>query len=260
MNKTIMIYLLLCVFTTVVHAQDDIIEPTLLDKSILSGVGLKKVVLKNEPEKQFYQKRLFKGKDLSVYIVSTQTWNNEFTNFFYDEFVYMFHGEAIVKPKNGYSQSMYSGDYFFAPKGYTGEWEIRAGDNLHYELSVISTQRADSSLVSENKNHQVFDPAKISGAQIQLNDQGKYSKLLRKGVELTVKLKAEKPTQELVHQQSNDLFVRLLSGQISLVDENGRQHIFYSGDFFVIPNGFRGKWESNGHGLVKYLAVEKTKN
>lgn len=48
----------------------------------------------------------------------------------------MFHGEAIIKPKKGKSQSFYSADYFFAPKEYTGEREIRAGNHLHYELSV----------------------------------------------------------------------------------------------------------------------------
>ena len=34
-------------------------RPLLLDKSVLSGVGLKKIDFKEEPEKQFYQKRLY---------------------------------------------------------------------------------------------------------------------------------------------------------------------------------------------------------
>lgn len=258
--KKILVTLLFSVIASIMSAQNEVVEPILLDKSMLSGVGLKKVILKNEPEKKFYQKRLFKGKDISVYMVSTETWNNKFTNFWYDEFVYMFHGEALVKPKKGAAQLMQSGDYFFAPKGYTGEWEIRAGNYLHYELSVIATQRADSTLISKNTHHQVFSTAKLSGAQIQLNEKGTYSEVLRKGLELTVTLKAEQPTTRLVNRQINDVFIRILSGQISLIDTNDKTHIFYSGDFLVIPNGFKGTWKSNGHGLVKYLVVEKTKN
>ena len=37
-----------------------------------------------------------------------------------------------------------------------------------------------------------------------------------------------------------------------------QEYIFYTGDFFIMPKGLQGNWTSEGHGLVKYLIVEKT--
>lgn len=247
----------LAFLSTMLMGQGDSIIPIPLDKSALSGVGLKKIDLKNEPEKDFYQKRLYQGDDISIYVVSTETWNNDFKNFWFDEFVYMFHGEAIVKPQKGRTQLFQSGDYFFAPKGYTGEWEIRAGNNLHYELSVISTKRADSTIISESINHKLFEKAVLSGAHIVLDENGMYAEVLKKGLELTITLRAEKPS-EYKMKNSKEVLVQLLSGQVKIKTPYGGESIFYTRDFFVIPKNLEGIWESEGHGLIKYLTIEKT--
>ncbi|MEN0045415.1 MAG: cupin domain-containing protein, partial [Bacteroidota bacterium] len=236
----------------------EVLRPILLDKSVLSGVGLKKIDIKNEPEKDFYQKQLYRGEDISIYVVSTETWNNEMKNFPFDEFIYMFHGEAVVKPENGKTQLFQSGDYFFAPKGYTGEWEIRAGDYLHYELSVIASKRADTSLIQKDAAHQLFDRSILSGSHIVLNENGQFSKVLEKGAELTVRLKAEAPTERQISEPAKEQLIQILSGQISITSKDESKQTFYAGDFFVLPKGFTGKWKSEGHGLVKYLTVEKT--
>lgn len=126
-------------------AQSDslpIVKPILMDKAVLSGVGLRKINLKDEPEKDFYQKNLFRGEDISVYVVSTETWNNKIPAYAFDEYVYLINGQSIVKPRHGNAKVYDSGDHLFVPKGFDGEWEIRAGSNLHYELSVITTRRA----------------------------------------------------------------------------------------------------------------------
>ena len=230
----------------------------LLDKSVLSGVGLDKINLKDEPEKDFYQKQLFRGEDISVYVVSTQTWNNTMNNFPFDEFIYMFHGEAIVKPTVGPSQLFYSGDYFFAPKGYTGEWEIKAGENLHYELSVISTKRSDSTSIIPDAQHKLFSSSLLSGASIVLDDTGGYNQLLERGAELTVELKAENSQTKFIIDDGKEQMIHLLSGQVTITNADDTSQSFYAGDFFIIPKGFSGSWELEGHGLVKYLAVSKT--
>lgn len=258
-NKLTIIFVVLCI--QMGYSQNnstEIIKPILLDKSILSGVGLKKVELKDEPEKIFHQKRLYRGEDISIYIVSTETWNNKFNNFWFDEFVYMFHGEAIVKPENGQAQLFYTGDYFFAPKGYTGEWEIKAGNNLHYELSVITTKRADSSLVSKDLTHKLFSRSKLSGAHINFDNSVNYTEILKEGVELTIKLEAEKPAEKLKSEPAKEKLIQILSGQITITDLEDISHTFHSGDFFIIPKGFKGKWKSEGHSLVKYITIEKT--
>ena len=254
----------LCFFSiqilTAQEATTEVIKPLLLDKSVLSGVGLRKIDLKDEPEKDFYQKRLYRGDDISVYIVSTESWANTFDEFGFDEFVYMYHGEAIVKPKGGQAQLFHTGDYFFAAKGFSGQWEIRAGDHLHYELSIITTSRADTSLVSEDLNHFLFSPSKISGTAIHLDQNGYFEETLKKGIELTIKLVGEKPAQKTITNPEKEKLVQLLSGQITLTDSSGEQQVFYAKDFFVIPKGFTGEWKNEGHGLVKYLTVEKTEH
>ncbi|MBX2817852.1 MAG: DUF861 domain-containing protein [Saprospiraceae bacterium] len=246
--------------TSLMAQQENVtsIKPILLDRSVLSGVGLEKVPIKDEPEKDFFQKNIYRGNQLSVYVVSTETWSNKMTDFPFDEFVYMLHGEALVKPLEGKAQLFHSGDFFFAPKGFTGEWDIRAGNNLHYELSIIATKRAKAEGGSHQLGHKLFDRSTLSGAHIELDSDNRYAEELHKGVELTIALMAEKPTQRLITESKNDQFIHLLSGQLQLEDPEGSQHTFYSGDFLVVPEGFHGKWNSQGHGIIKYLSVVKS--
>ena len=232
--------------------------PIRLDKSALSGVGLKKVNLKDEPEKDFYQKRLLRGDDISVFVVSTQNWVNSFKKFWFDEFVFMLNGKVIIRPTNGEEYIFYSGEYFFAPKGFSGEWEISAGATLHYELSIISTHRADSSYISKNLKPSQFDKSTLSGANIKLNKKGLFEQVLREGVELTVKLKGESPREFVLSNPEKEKFIHILSGQLTLTDRNDQQHVFYTGDYLVLPNGFTGHWKSEGHGLLKYITIEKS--
>lgn len=239
-------------------AESNTLKPILLDKSVLSGVGLEKIDIKDDPDKDFYQKQLYRGTDISVYVVSTETWNNKMNDFPFDEFIYMFHGEAIVKPDKGAVQLFYSGDYFFAPKGFTGEWEIKAGTNLHYELSVISTSRSESNSYAIDNQHKLFTKSNLSGAAIELNTKGRYTKLLEKGVELTIRLEAEKSGKTTQLESSTEKMIQLLSGMVTITENDGGSQSFYTGDFFVIPRGYSGTWESTGHGVVKYLSVQKS--
>jgi len=251
---------ILTVLTISVHSQSETSpKPFLLNKTVLSGIGLQKVDIKDEPEKDFYQKRLYRGQDISIYIVSTESWNNEMVNFPFDEFIYMFHGEANVRPTNGPSQVFRSGEYFFAPKGYTGDWEIRAGEHLHYELSVISNARADTSLIDKTSQHQLFDPSILSGAHITLDQNGQYTEILRKGIELTVKLNAEKPDDFMEFENAKEMLICLLSGKLSLRNTDATVQEFYSGDYFVLPQDWKGQWKGEGHGLVKFISVERTR-
>jgi len=234
MKKTTLLFGFIFLSYITLNAQEskNKLQPIHLDKSVLSGVGLEKIDLKDEPEKDFYQKRLYWGKDLGVFVVGTETWNNKIKNYSFDEFIYMYHGEAMVKPQIGSSQVFYSGDYFFAPKGFKGEWEIRAGNYLHYELSVITTKRADSSRVKENPKHLLFSKSKLSGNNIRLDSNGNYEEILQKGAELTVKLKGEAPSERTINISDNEQLVQILSGLVKIRDSQGEEHQFYTGDFF----------------------------
>lgn len=231
-------------------------KPLLLDKATLSGLGLQKVPLKDNPDKDFFQKNLYRGEDLSVYVVSSESGVNSFSNFPFDEFIQILHGQATVLPDTEAEQHFYSRDFFFAPKGFTGEWSIEAGDNFHYELSVIATRRADSGKASSPALHQLYSNEKLSGAHIELDEKQVYEETLTQGAELTVLFKAEKSRTEEINQPSKEQLIHLLSGSISLTSSSGETQQFFTGDYFVIPKGFTGHWKSEGHSILKYLAVE----
>ncbi|OEK01845.1 hypothetical protein BFP97_10105 [Roseivirga sp. 4D4] len=242
-------------------AQNDNQEPPLkpirIDKAALSGIGLKPVQLENEPDRKFFQRRLLRGVDLSVFIVSSESWTTQMNNFPIDEVVLMLNGKAKINPEKGNEMTFQSNQFFFIPKGYTGSWEIQAGKNYHYELSIISTDRAESADPTKTLP-ELIDQDELSGININLNSAEQYEKVLTKGSELTVSLKAEKPTQREISTPMKEQLVNLLSGQLTITDTSGEEHVFNTGDFFLFPKGFQGSWQSRGHGLLKYLVIEKT--
>jgi len=233
-------------------------NPISLDKSILSGVGLKKIELKDEPDKDFYQKNLFWGEELGVFVVGTETWTNTIHNYPFDEFIYMYNGEAIVKPVQGSAQIFYAGDYFFAPKGFKGEWEVKGNHQIHYELSVITTKRKDSSKTIKGAAHRLFEKATLTGNSINVSQKSYHEQILEKGSELTVKIIGEQIGQRTLKRTDKERLIRVLAGQIKITSADSTEHTYYSGDFFVLPKGVRGIWQNDGHNLVKYLSVEKT--
>ena len=260
MKKITTFLIVACLSFSILGAQElkENVSPVTLDKSTLSGVGLEKIDLKDEPEKDFYQKRLYWGKEIGVFVVGTETWTNTVTNYPFDEFIYMYNGEAIVKPTEGTSQIFYSGDYFFAPKGFQGEWEVKGNNQIHYELSVITTVRADSAQIIKNSSHRRFEKSILSGNSVVLNDDVYHEEVLEKGAELTIKLIGEKIGERPINETKKEQLIHILSGQIKIINAEANEYTYYSGDFFVIPSGITGTWKNDGHNLVKYISVEKT--
>lgn len=257
-NLLIMVFCTAIVYTAKAQSDSILVKPILMNKSVLSGVGLKKVDLKDEPEKDFYQRKLFGGDEISVYVVSTETWNNKIANYGFDEYVYLIHGQSIVKPLTGNTEVFQAGDHLFVPRGFKGEWEIRAGNNLHYELAVITSERADSTKVKKEAKHKNIDRTILSGCQITL-EEGNYEEVLQEGAELKITLKAQRPSHYEMEKSVNEQLINVLSGQITISDEQNNKYTFYTGDFVVLPKNLIGKWKSEGHGMVKYLVVEKAK-
>ena len=70
-----------------------------------------------------------------------------------------------------------------------------------------------------------------------------------------ISVTAEKPqTKSITNGQ--EMIIKPLSGQITITDSEGEAYVFYTGDYFILPLGFKGTWSSSGHGLVKYLTIE----
>jgi len=59
------------------------------------------------------------------------------TDYPYDEFVHVLHGDAILTPEGGEPQHYRKGDFFIVPRGFTGTWE---GRNGFRELIVMETK------------------------------------------------------------------------------------------------------------------------
>ncbi|MEM7572813.1 MAG: cupin domain-containing protein [Bacteroidota bacterium] len=255
--KYVTLSLLFFLSSCTLFAQDEASQPILLDRSVLSGVGLESIEFPEEPEREFFQRQLYRGAAISVYVVSSGNWINQMDNFPFDEFVYMLHGEAIIRPSFGASQTFHSRDFIFAHRGFTGDWEIHGGEHFHYELSVISSSRADAQLAAEDLRHSKLSAASLSGLEIDLNETGSFEQTLAEGVELTVKLMGEAP-RTINLRDTPEQLIYLLSGQISIQGQSGNTQEFYSGDFFILPQDCEGIWTSAGHGLIKYLSVNRT--
>ncbi len=233
------------------------LRPILLDKEALSGIGLQKIKPKDTPERDFFQKRLYGGKEISVYVVSSQSWTVPFDAFWFDEFIYILHGKGKVHLDDQEDMIFNSGEYFFAPKGFPGKWEVQAGDNYHYELSVITNKRADSTDVSPTKAPHLLDKSIMSGVDITWDEDGLYQEILADGIELQIFLKAEQPRTVDIASWQKEQLISVQSGIIKLTDSDGEEHTYYAGDFFVLPETYKGTWQSQGHSLCKYVVVQK---
>ncbi len=258
MNK--LLYLSFLILISIpLHAQksinDTIIEPIAIDKSILSGVNIPKVKLKAHPERDYYQKRIYKGSELSVYILSSETAVNKIDNFPIDEFVYYMNGKADIKAENGNEVSFSSGDYLFVPKGFKGNWTNHGGNTYNLELSVISNKRADSTAVSKAKLPFVLDKELISGIRLTQVNEKKYKDVIYSGVELEITTESEKPGKTTIINNKKEQFIHILNGMVTIKSLKGNEQTFYKGDFFILPKGYTGNWTSSGLGLMRTLIV-----
>ncbi|MEM6348151.1 MAG: cupin domain-containing protein [Bacteroidota bacterium] len=265
MSKLSLCLILLLGFVYSLSAQNDteeIIRPLLLDKATLSGEDLKPITNPNEPERQFFQKNLYRGPEISVYIVSSETWPGQMNNFGIDEFLFVLNGRARISPLHGTERVFQRGDYFFAHRGYTGGWETQG--EYYYELSVITTQRADSSEKLTGRLPELLDRAKLSGFGLTKVDSSgsaeRYHDVLASGVELSVSVEAETPQKREIANPLPEQLVGVLTGKIILTAADGQSDTFYAGDWFVLPQGFTGSWESMGHRHCRTLRIYETPN
>ena len=240
------------------------IEPILVEKEAFSGIGLRSVTNAKEPNRKLFQKNLFRGKDISVYIVSSERAMTNHKDMGIDEFIYLINGSARMKP-NGENERFYNtGEFFLAPKGYSGEWETLGATKYHYELSVITTGRTPKGKFGKSKSPYKIDSKKLSGqglTKIKTAD-GKefYRDELYKGIELELSLEAEEGRQIELPLTTEDQLIYVIAGKVTLTANGGKPKTFYTGDFFIIPRDFKGTWESKGHHLFRSLRVKKTKN
>jgi len=238
---------------------DSVINPVTFNKRELSGLDIPRRVLNDYPNRDFFQKRLYKGSELSVYILSSETATNELTNFPIEEFIYFMNGKAKIEPKDAEEKTFLQGDYIIMPKGYTGKWTNQGGNKYHLELSVISNKRTDSTLTSKLKTPTILNKELLSGVGIFSQDSTNYYDILYSGIELTIATKSEMPTERKITNLNEDKFIRILNGILTLTPKKGSPKIFYKDDILIIPKNFTGTWKSEAANLFRALVVTQAK-
>lgn len=229
--------------------------PILLDKSILSGIGLDKVNLKDQPNREFFQKVLYQGSEIGVYMISSETATKHFEGFPIDEFVYLMNGKARLEPENEDAYELETGDFIAVEKGYEGNWQTIGGEKYHLELSVVSSNRSSQNNNAKIKNPFKIDEGVISGVNIGNNDDSTNKNTVFSGSELEITIESEKPRNVKIANSKKEQFIHILSGMVTITSNKGNSKTFYTGDFLILPKGFNGNWHSKGHNLFRIIKV-----
>ncbi|MEM9858039.1 MAG: cupin domain-containing protein [Bacteroidota bacterium] len=212
----------------------------------LAGEGL----TFRESKLEVYQKKVYDGAELGIYMVAIGNGTNEFEDFPIEEFIFWMNGKAKVEPHQGEPFEVQTGDYFIQAKGYKGKWSFVGKDKIHLELAVVAKQRSDSSLRSPISKAMVIDRNILSGAS--KNHQEPIAEVYS-GVELAVNLinKEYKTSQN----QEKEKLLQVLNGILKVTSEDGATDTFYPGDFLVIPKNFKGQCESVGFQTLRAFEV-----
>lgn len=234
------------------------IQPISIPPETLSGLGLPKITLRNHPAREFFQKTIYRGSDLSVYILASETAVNEITNFPFEEFVYYINGKAVIEPLDKAAYSFLAKDYIFVPKGFSGNWTNHGGNQYHLELSVIANRRTDSTQVSSLAQPILLDRERLSGVNLTPTSDHTYRDVLHAGIELTIAVEAELPATKDIAPTKKDQFFQVLAGMVTITPTDAAAQVFYAGDFFILPRGFSGNWVSNGADVLRTLVVTQS--
>jgi uncharacterized cupin superfamily protein len=253
MNKIrYLLILLLCVHFVSAQeiSNDTVLKPFKISERFLSGLDIPKVKLKAHPERTYFQKRIYKGSDLSIFILSSETATNTITNFSIDEFVYYLKGKAEIELKSGEKLAFLSGDYICVPKGFSGTWTNHGGNKYHLELSVIANKRAAKDSVSKPLIPFLLNRERISGIENTQDEATLFS-----GAELHMETIVEKATIKKISSIKTDQFINVLDGIVTITAKDGLSQTFYKGDFFILPKGFSGTWKTEAQHEFKMFVV-----
>ena len=239
--------------------QQNVIEPILLDKSLLSGKGLKSVELKDQPKRKFFQSQVYKGEEISAYMISSNTADKDFESFPIDEFVFLTKGAVLFEPKDRKKIKFNANDFFVLPRGFQGNIKTVGDPKYHLELSIISNKRADTELISKNILPILLDKELILGEDIQLNENGFYENVFYSGLELEVRIHIERPRQFSIANNKKEQCIHILDGSLNITANKAKTQTFNKGDFFILPIGFGGTIETKGDNLVRMIKISAVK-
>lgn len=240
--------LLLILSSSLVKAQQP--ETFKLSKTDLSGENLNPRMVNGQLDHGFYQRQIYNGSSLLIYVLAIDNRTNELQDFPIEEFVFWMNGKAEVDPLGESAFEVQKGDYFIQPKGFNGKWTFVGGDPLHLELSVISKVRAAKSAVSPISQTLIIDEDIISGSS---SDHMDSLVQLYSGAELILNL--IRIPQINFENNPQERLVHVLNGILTIESITGTTQSYYTGDFIVIPIGYQGTWKSTGSQALRVLEL-----
>ena len=241
-----------------VLGQPDSPVPVLLDKETLSGLNLEPYSAPwATPGRELFRKVVYEGQHFDVTVMAGNTARTTFDSYPVDELVYVMNGQATLTPEGGEPQTFHTGEFFVVPKGFRGEWHSQ-GNKYFQELIVIMKDRSEAAF-DPGGVPLAIDKAKLSGLGIpqitwSMNpDREVYREVLYDGTELDIAIVAGATATTRFTEGMSEEFVYVANGTATLTPDGGEPQTFYSGDFFVVPEGFTGTWTSTGNHLYREL-------
>lgn len=235
---------------------DQVIVPFDIPESYISGLDLSERELDAHPGKDFFQRRVYRGESLSVFVLGGETMVNEQTDFPIDEFIYYLNGHADIEA-DGRNLTVLGGDYAIAPKGWVGTWTNNGTPRHNLELSVISTQRSNEK--SNLRSPFRIDRRALAGITTSELDGGQAIDLVYAGPELIVTIATQDLGTRRIDAKTPEAFYHILSGSVTITPDGSTPTQFFVGDNFVLPNSFAGDWGiegRNGLRVIKVVAQE----
>ena len=252
MKKSIPILILFLLHFLHVQTQETKLNDTIykISKDFLAGEGLdfKK---QKDSTRTVYQKRVYNGNELAVYMIAIGTdITNEFESFPMEEFIFWINGKAVVEPKGEEAIEIHSGEYFIQAKGFSGKWNFVDTGGLHLELALIAKNRPDKQFKSPITKALVIDKNILSGVV-------KPSKgLIYKGPEITVNLLNTE--SDLTKNHHKERMLHIINGIITVESSHTKKEKLYPGDFFIVSEGFNGRMSSNSLQDLRVLEIFKS--
>lgn len=251
--KTLMIGLIGFTFCSQLYAQDIL----RLDKATLSGLGLEGGA--NEDGVMRYSKTLFDGEKFDVSVVAGNGPNNIETinvdSFPVQEFCYLINGSVTFIGLDGKTATFNTGDFFVIPLGFSGQM-ITQGNHLYQVLLVVSDERGEP---IPNAFPMMIDRTNMSGLGLDVSsfppagpDAESNRKTMWDGSELEITIMDVESNSGDFTDMSEE-FVYVLNGSATLTQVGGEPQTFYTGDFFVVPEGWDGNWTVEGNHLYREL-------
>ena len=251
--KIILACLFSLVFSSHLFAQDVL----LLDPAALSGLGLEGGADENGIMR--YGKTLYDGDKFNVSIAAGNGPNNieiiEVDSFPIQEFCYLINGSATFIGKDGQTATFNTGDFFVIPLGWGGTF-ITQGNHLYQVLLVVSDERGEA---IPGAFPTMVDPTYMSGLGLDVSsfpaageDAESNRKAIWDGAELDITVMDVESNSADFTDMSEE-FVYVLNGSATLTQVGGEPQTFYTGDFFVVPEGWDGNWTVEGNHLYREL-------